>query len=199
VFEAMHQGGLTAANCTCSVWENFRGSVDNLVQWKRWFDENADLLLPVRTTEDVRRAKADGKVGVCLGWQNTSGIEDRLGYLALFKELGVGIMQLTYNTQNYSGSGCYESHDGGLSDFGREVVWEMNRLGILCDLSHVGPRTSSDVIEHSRKPVCYSHILPSGLKGHPRNKSDEQLKHLADHGGFVGVMIYSVSPHISVL
>jgi membrane dipeptidase len=190
VFEAMRQGGLTAANCTCSIWENFRGSMDNLAQWQRWFDEHSDLLLPVRSTADIHRAKAQRKVGICLGWQNTSGIEDRLGYLALFKELGVGIMQLTYNTQNLAGSGCYESRDSGLSDFGREVVREMNRLGIVCDLSHVGPRTSQDVIEWSRQPVCYSHCLPAGLRQHPRNKSDEQLRFLAEHGGFVGVTMF---------
>jgi membrane dipeptidase len=190
VFEAMHRGGLTAANCTCSIWENFRGSMDNLAQWRVWFEENDDLLLPVRTTEDIQRAKAEHKVGICLGWQNLSGIEDRLSYLGLFRELGVGIMQLTYNTRNLAGSGCYESRDGGLSDFGRDVVREMNRLRILCDLSHVGPRTSREVIEHSQQPVCYSHCLPSGLKEHPRNKSDEQLRFLADHGGFVGVTMF---------
>ncbi len=190
VFEAMYQGGLTAANCTCSIWEGFRGSMDNLAQWKRWFSEHSDLLLPVHTTEDIQRAKTAGKVGICLGWQNLSGIEDRLGYLALFKELGVGIMQLTYNTQNLAGSGCYESRDSGLSDFGRDVVREMNRLGILCDLSHVGPRTSQDVIEHSRQPVCYSHCLPAALMEHPRNKTDAQLRHIADHGGFVGVTMF---------
>jgi len=190
VFEAMRQGGLTAANCTCSIWENFRGSIDNLVQWKRWFHEHQDLLLQVHSTEDIHRAKAKGKVGICLGWQNTSGIEDDLRHLELFKELGVGIMQLTYNTQNYAGSGCYESHDGGLSDFGHDVVDEMNRLKILCDLSHVGPLTSRQVIEHSRQPVCYSHCLPAALKEHPRNKSDEQLRFIADRGGFVGVTMF---------
>ena len=191
VFEDMHRGGLTAANCTCSIWENFRGSMDNIAQFKRWFEAYDHFLMQVYTTEDIRRAKAADKVGICLGWQNTSGIEDRLGYLELFRELGVGIMQLTYNTQNFVGSGCFESDDGGLSDFGKEVVWEMNRLGILCDLSPVGPRTSRDVIQHSRKPVAYSHVLPAGLKDHPRNKTDDQLKFIVDHGGFVGVTMFA--------
>ncbi|MCK4624866.1 MAG: dipeptidase [Phycisphaerae bacterium] len=191
VFEDMRIGGLTAANCTCSVWENFRGSMDNIAWFKRWFDEYDHLLMQVHSTEDVRRAKSVGKVGICLGWQNTSGIEDRLDYLELFRELGVGIMQLTYNTQNFAGSGCYESDDGGLSDFGKDLVSEMNRLGILCDLSHVGPNTSRDVIKHSKKPVAYSHVLPAGLKDHPRNKSDEQLKFIVDHGGFVGVTMFA--------
>ncbi len=191
VFEDMHRGGVTAANCTCSVWENFRGSMDNIAQFQRWFDEYADILIQVRTTDDIRRAKAAGKVGICLGWQNTSGIEDRLDYLELFRDLGVRIMQMTYNTQNFVGSGCFESDDGGLSDFGKEVVSEMNRLGILCDLSHVGPNTSRDVIEHSKQPVAYSHVLPASLKDHPRNKSDDQLKFIADHGGFIGVTMFA--------
>jgi hypothetical protein len=108
----------------------------------------------------------------------------------LFKELGVGIVQMTYNTQNLVGCGCYETRDSGLSDWGREVVAEMNRVGMLCDLSHVGPKTSEDVILASNKPVAYSHCLPAGLKAHPRNKSDEQLKFIVEHGGFVGVTMF---------
>jgi membrane dipeptidase len=191
VFEAMHAGGVTAANCTCSIWENFRDSMDNLAQWARWFVDHADLITPVRSVSDIERAKRNGKVGICLGWQNTSGIEDRLDRLELFKCLGVSVMQMTYNTQNYSGCGCYESRDGGLSDFGKEVLGEMNRLGIVCDLSHVGGKTSEDVIRHSRQPVCYSHCLPLALKEHPRNKSDEQLRFIAGHGGFVGVTMFA--------
>ena len=135
--------------------------------------------------------KKEGKTGIILGFQNVSAFEDRLGYIQLFKELGIGIVQLAYNTQNLVGAGCYESKDDGLTDFGYEVVSEMNRVGIMCDLSHVGPQTSKDVIKFSKKPVCYSHCLPSGLKEHPRNKSDEQLKFIADNGGFIGVTMFS--------
>jgi len=190
VFADMRRGGLTAANCSCLVWEDFRGAMDNIAEWKTWFRVHDDLILQVHTTADIRRAKAEGKIGIFLGWQNTSGIEDRIGYLELFKALGVGVMQLTYNTQNLSGCGCYESRDGGLSDFGRDVVDEMNRVGIVCDLSHVGAQTSTDVIRHSKKPVAFTHCLPAGLKAHPRNKTDEQLKLIVDHGGFVGVTMY---------
>jgi len=190
VFEAMHAGGLTAANCTCSVWENFKETMANIGAWEHHFAEHADLIRPVHTPEDIERAKAEGRVGIILGFQNLSAIEDRIERLALFKQLGVGIMQMAYNTQNLVGSGCYESRDGGLSDFGCEVVAEMNRLGILCDLSHVGQQTSIDVIRTSREPVAYSHCLPGGLKSHPRNKSDEQLRFIVDHGGFVGVTMF---------
>ena len=190
VFLDMRKGGLTAANCTCSVWEGIRVSLDNIAAWKRMFEAHGDLILQVKTSEDIPRAKQEGKTGIILGWQNTSGIEDRVEYLAIFKELGVHIMQLTYNTQNFVGSGCYETVDSGLSDFGRDVVDEMNHLGILVDLSHVGAKTSDDAIRHSKKPVAYTHCLPSGLKEHQRNKSDGQLKFIADQGGFIGVTMF---------
>jgi len=162
----------------------------NVMRWKDWFRQNDDLITQIYTTNDIAAAKRVGKTGIILGWQNLTGIEDQIGYLGLFKELGVGIMQIAYNTQNLVGTGCYESRDGGLSDFGREVIAEMNRVGILCDLSHVGPKTSEDVIVVSKQRVAYSHCLPAGLKAHPRNKSGEQLRFIADHDGFVGVTMF---------
>ncbi|WP_306752757.1 dipeptidase [Paracoccus actinidiae] len=191
VFEDMRRGGITAANCTCCIWEDFTATMRNIMQWKAWFRDNADLILQVRTTADIRRAKAEDKTGIILGWQNVTGLEDQIGYLSLFKDLGVGIIQMAYNTQNLVATGCYESKDAGLSDFGHEVVAEMNRLGILCDLSHVGPQSSRDVILASRQPVAYSHCLPAGLKAHPRNKTDEELRFIIDHGGFVGVTMFT--------
>jgi membrane dipeptidase len=190
VFEAMRAGGLTGANCTCCVWENFAGTMANIARWKSWFEENRDLLLQAYTTEDIRRAKREGRTAIVLGFQNVSAFEDQLGHIGLFKELGVGIVQMAYNTQNLIGSGCYESQDRGLSDFGHEAVAELNRVGMMCDLSHVGPKTSEDVIRASSAPVCYSHIAPAGLKSHPRNKSDEQIRSIVDHGGFVGVTMF---------
>jgi len=190
VFEDMRRGGLTGANCTCSIWEGFRDTMANVMRWKHWFREHSDLITQVHTTADIARAKREGKTGIALGWQNLTGIEDQLGYLQVFKDLGVGIMQIAYNTQNLVGTGCYESRDGGLSDFGHEVIAEMNRVGILCDLSHVGPKTSEDVIKASKKPCAYTHCLPAALKAHPRNKSDEQLRFIVEHGGFVGVTMF---------
>ena len=190
VFEDMRRGGLTGANCTCCIWEGFRDTMANVMRWKQRFAEHSDLITQVHTTADIARAKREGKTGIALGWQNLTGIEDQLGYLQVFKELGVGIMQIAYNTQNLVGTGCYESRDGGLSDFGHEVIAEMNRLGILCDLSHVGPKTSEDVIKASKKPCAYTHCLPAALKSHPRNKTDEQLRFIVERGGFVGVTMF---------
>ena len=187
LFENMSRGGLTAVNCSCSIWEDFRGSMIRLAEYKALLRANSDLVMQVYTTEDIRKAKAANKVGIYLGWQNTSGIDDQIAFLPLFHELGVRIMQLTYNTQNLCGSGCYEQRDGGLSDFGRDVIDAMNALGIVIDLSHVGSVTADDAIRHSKVPSCYSHIAPRALKDHPRCKTDEQIRFIIDRGGFVGV------------
>ncbi|MCG5487433.1 MAG: dipeptidase [Sinorhizobium meliloti] len=190
IFREMRAAGLTAANCTCSVWEGFEATIQNIAKWNGWFRDYADDIVKARSTEDIVRAKRAGKTAIILGMQNTTAFEDQIGYIEILKSLGVGIAQMTYNTQNWVGSGCYESRDSGLSDFGREVVAEMNRVGMLCDLSHVGPKTSRDVIDASNKPVAYSHCLPAGLKVHPRNKSDEELRYIVEKGGFVGVTMF---------
>ena len=189
VFEDMKKGGLSAANCTVSVWEGFQDTVNNIAEMKTLIRDNSDLLTLVRSAADIKQAKQDGKTGIVMGFQNAHAFEDNLGYVEAFADMGVRVVQLCYNTQNLIGTGCYE-RDGGLSDYGREVVGEMNRVGIMVDLSHVGAKTSEEAILASKKPVCYSHCLPSGLKAHQRNKSDEQLKFIADHGGFIGVTMF---------
>lgn len=189
VFDDMRRGGLSAANCTVSVWEGFQDTVGNIAEMKKQIRDYSDILTLVRSTEDVRRAKAEGKTGIIMGFQNAHAFEDNLGYIEAFADMGVRVVQLCYNTQNLVGTGCYE-RDGGLSGFGREVINEMNRVGIMVDLSHVGGNTSREAILESKKPVCYSHCLPSGLKEHPRNKSDEELRFIADHGGFIGVTMF---------
>ncbi|WP_425265946.1 dipeptidase [Chromobacterium haemolyticum] len=172
-----------------SVWEGFHDTVNNIAEMKGLIREHGDLLTLVRGVEDIRRAKAEGRTGVILGFQNAHAFEDRLESIEAFADMGVRVVQLCYNTQNLIGTGCYE-RDGGLSGFGREVIAEMNRVGIMVDLSHVGGLTSREAILESKKPVCYSHCLPSGLKPHPRNKSDEELRFIADHGGFIGVTMF---------
>ncbi|MBV7483843.1 membrane dipeptidase [Bordetella sp. BOR01] len=190
VFEAMQRGGLTAVNCTCSIWEGTRDTMLNMARWNRYFDEYGDLIMPIRRAGDIRKAKELGKVGILLGWQNTAGIEDRIDFLPLFKDMGLRVIQLTYNTQNLVGAGCWEANDSGLSGFGREVVEEMNRLRLLVDLSHVGQKTASDAIAHSQRGCAYTHVAPYGLFNHARNKTDEQLREIVNRGGFVGVATY---------
>ena len=168
------------------MWEGFAETMVNVARWNGWFREHDDLIVKARTTADIRKAKEDGRTAIILGFQNTSAFEDKLGAVQLFKDVGVGIAQLTYNTQNLAGSGCYESRDSGLSDWGRELVAEMNRVGMLIDLSHVGSRTSRRPSAKSSKPVAYTHCLPSALKPHPRNKGDGELRFIAEQGGMIG-------------
>jgi membrane dipeptidase len=191
IFEEMRAGGVTAVNAASVLWEDLRGGLDNISEWKRMLHEHADLLRPVRTVADIHAAKREGRTGISIGWQNTSPIEDRLQDVGIFKDLGVGIMQLTYNTQNYSGAGYLELIDSGLTGFGREVVHEMNRAGVLCDLSHVGEKTSFDTIAWSKQPVAISHVLPRALHDVPRNKTDALLKACADRGGIIGISLFA--------
>ena len=190
IFEDMRYGGLTAANCTCAVWEGFIETMDNIANWKRMIAENDDILLQVYDVDDIRRAKEENRVGIILGWQNTYPIGSNLDRLRLFSDLGVRFMQLTYNTQNLVGAGCWESKDNGLSDYGRDVVDQMNELGIVIDLSHVGEQSCRDAVAYSKVPVAFTHCVPRGLLDMPRNKSDELLQLTADKGGFVGFAPY---------
>lgn len=187
LFEDMKAGGLTAGNFTCCIWEGMEQTLKNIADWKHRIATHSDLLMQVYHVRDIERARKEGRIGVILGWQNSTGFGDYLPNVKVFAELGVRIVQMTYNTANSSASGCYESRDGGLTDFGRELLWEMNTSGIAVDLSHVGTLSAQEVIATSKRPVTFSHICPAALHPHARNKSDEQLRYIADRGGFVGV------------
>jgi membrane dipeptidase len=188
VFTSMRAAGLTAANCTCSVWEGFEETLATLGRFYGWFREYPELIRHVETVDDIRAAHAAGQTGVIFGFQNTAALEGRLSNLEIFHRLGVRIIQLTYNFQNDVGTGCYEpSGDGGLTGFGREVVAEMNRLGIVVDLSHVGVATSEDVLREATAPPVITHAAPLALRAHPRNKPDGVLRQVAERGGIVGI------------
>ena len=191
IFEALQAGGAVAVNVThCRPYARLTEAIQSLSVFKKWFRDHADLVRQVYTTDDIRSAKRDGKLGVILGWQDSTGFDDFLFHVATFKELGLGIVQLTYNTANAVGSGCFESRDAGLTDFGHELVAEMNRVGLAIDLSHCGHETSRQAILASKKPVMYSHIAPNTFKKFERNKTDEELRFLADHDGYIGVSLH---------
>ncbi len=190
IFKKMRLGGLTAINCTCSILENFRQTVKNIVWWHGAFDNYSDLIMPIHDVSDIKKAKKLNKTGIILGFQNTSAIEDDLDLLTIFHGLGVRVIQLTYMEGNLIGQGCLERFDAGLTSFGLEVIEEMNRLGILIDLSHVGHRTTMDAIEASQKPVAFTHANPKSLYDHPRNKPDEAIVAVAEKGGVVGATIF---------
>lgn len=190
VFKHMQKGGLTAVNCTCSIVENFRETIDHLVKWHHAFKDHSDLILKVSDVSDIHVAKQAGTTGIILGFQNTSAIEEDLGLLSIFFDLGIRIIQLTYMEGNLVGQGCLERIDAGLTAFGLEVIEEMNRLGILIDLSHVGYRSTMEAIEASQKPVAFTHANPKALCDHPRNKPDDALKAVAANGGVVGATVF---------
>ena len=187
VCKSLRAGGVTALNATVATWENFQETLDNIAAWLPRFGECADVLTQVRTVDDILQAKKDGKVGVILGFQNASPLENHLNRLALFHALGVRIIQVTFHEGNLLGSGCYERNDYGLTNFGVDAVKEMNRLGILIDLSHVGIRTTMETIELSEKPVSVTHANSKPYHDVPRNKTEEAVKLLAERGGVVGV------------
>ena len=186
VFKSLHSGGVTAINATIAVFERYPQAMDGIAAWLRRFQEHSETLTPVKTVEDILGAKKSGKTGVIFGWQNAVSIESDLNRLALFHRLGVRIIQLTYNERNLLGNGCWERSDGGLSRFGRDAVREMNRLGILIDLSHVGDRTTLDAIELSEQPVASTHANARSFFNHVRNKPDDAIRLIAETGGVIG-------------
>ncbi len=189
-FEGLRQGGVSAVTVTCGFWEDALESLDSLAKWRDLVRENADLAVIARGAADIEAAHRDGKVAVLLGFQNINCLQGRIRYVEFWAELGVRVLQLTYNNQTEAGGSCYEERDGGLTRFGREVVREMNRNGMVVDLSHVGPQTSLEVIEHSEKPVAVTHSNAMSLYHHKRSKSDELLKALAAKGGIMGCATY---------
>lgn len=190
VFEELKAGGFTCVTPTLGFWEGAIESFDAIGKWRDMARANSDLVTIALKTDDILAANRDGKTALLLGYQNTNLLDGRIRYVELFADLGVRVLQLTYNNQNDIGSSCYEAIDPGLSRFGREVVREMNQCGMLVDCSHVGDRTTLDAIECSHKPIAITHANPSSVFPHKRNKSDEVIKALAAKGGMIGCAAY---------
>ena len=190
VFERLRAGNITAINATVATWENFLQTMAHLSVWMRRFRERDDIL-QVKETADIHIAKKLGRTGIILSFQNASPIENELDRLGLFLALGVRVIQLTYHETNLLGSGCWERNGAGLSNFGVDAVREMNRLGIVIDLSHVGPKTTLDAIEVSEQPVAITHANARSFCGHRRNKEEEALLALAEKGGVVGATSFA--------
>ncbi len=193
VLEQLEAGGVTAVHLTVAAWHDARETVAEIAEHLALFEQNAGRVLQVRKAADIFGAKAAGRVGVILGFQGGEPIEDNLKLLAVYHALGVRIIQLTYNATNRLGSGYRVTEDLGLTSFGREAIAEMNRLGILIDLSHCGNRTTREAIEASRRPVAVTHANSRRLCNHHRNKDPEALKALAAKGGVVGAMVFALS------
>ncbi len=192
IFEQMRAGGVTAAHVTVSYHEDFRGLVQQIADWNRRFVAHSDLIMHARTTADIEAARASSRTAIIFGIQNPLPIESDLGLVEILATLGIRFMQLTYNNQSLLGSGWQEPRDSGITRFGREVIAEMNRLGMAIDLSHAGERTTLEAIEVSARPVTVSHANPAWWRETKRNVSDGVIRALAKRGGMLGFSLY---PH----
>lgn len=187
VYPTLLKGGVTAVNATIAFWEGYSATADRCAAWIERARHMHDQVLLVENVSDIEVARRTGRVGIILGWQNLSPIENDVRRLDLFHALGVRIMQLTYNIRNLVGNGCFERSDDGLSLFGVEVVRRMNELGVLIDLSHVGDRSSREAIDLSEKPVAFTHVNIREDVDSPRNKPADLLRAAAERGGVIGV------------
>ncbi len=192
IFEQMRAGGVDALHVTIAYHENFRETVTNMERWNERFERHADLIFQGFSGDDVRLARESGRTAIFYGFQNPSPIEDDIRLVEILHRLGARFMQLSYNNQSLLATGCYEAEDPGITRMGREVIAEMNRVGLVVDMSHSGERSTLDAIEISSRPIVISHANPASWYPALRNKSDAVLEALGDSGGMLGFSFY---PH----
>ena len=192
VFEINRQAELDAVHVTIVYHEDYNELLNEIKKWQKLFDENSDLIFHGSNFKDIEKAKLEKKTAIFFGFQNCSPIEDDINLVEKVHELGCRFMQLTYNNQSLLATGCYEKNDSGVTNFGREVIKEMNRVGIVIDMSHSAEKSTLDAIEISEKPIAITHANPSFWHAAKRNKSNELLKILSDNGGMLGFSLY---PH----
>lgn len=188
----LQRGGVTAGNFTVAQFEHdYITTVKELTKYHELAavnDDEWEIIDSVTSLQEVKRA---GKTGIILGFQDTRPIEGELGKLQTFDHLGVKIIQLTYNEQNYVGAGCCERTDGGLTNFGQNLIDELNNRNILIDLSHCAEKTTIEAIEYSNDPVAFTHAGVHTLcNARGRNKTDEHLRALADTNGVIGISLF---------
>ncbi len=192
IFEINRAAGLDAVHVTIVYHEDFDELQLEIKKWDILFKENSDLIFPGKNFHDIDKAKKENKTAIFFGFQNCSPIEDDIMLVEKVYKLGCRFMQLTYNNQSLLATGCYEKVDGGITNFGREVIREMNRVGLVIDMSHSAEKSTLDAIELSEKPIAITHANPSFWHAAKRNKSSDLLKILSDSGGILGLSLY---PH----
>ncbi|WP_299648276.1 membrane dipeptidase [uncultured Tateyamaria sp.] len=192
VFCQMREGGVDAVHVTISYHENFRETVLNFEQWNRWFEMYPDLITKGLWASDIDRAKADGKTAVFFGFQNPSPIEDDIGLVEIVHTLGARFMQLTYNNQSLLATGCYEAEDTGITRMGKQVIKEMNRVGLVVDMSHSADRSTIEAADISDRPIAITHANPHDWHPALRNKRDDVIRAVTSNGGMLGFSLY---PH----
>ena len=192
IFKEWRASNLTAVHVTISYHEQFRDTVANFEQWNTWFEKFPSLIMPAYYAEDVETAKKQNKTAVIFGFQNPAPIEDDIGLVEILHRLGGRFMQLSYNNQSLLATGCYENNDPGITRMGKEVIKEMNRVGMVVDMSHSSERSTFEAIELSQRPIVISHANPSFWHPAKRNKSNDILIKLAENKGLLGFSLY---PH----
>ena len=183
--------GMTAVNATLGFVfgskEPFQESVAGVAQYDRLIAEHSRDLIKVLTTADIARAKAERKIGVIYGFQNAAMMGDDPKRVDIFADMGVKIIQLTYNLPNQLGDGSMGKEGRGLTPFGRQVVERLNANKVMVDLSHSGRQICLDAARASKQPISINHTGCRALTDLPRNKTDEELRLVAEKGGFVGI------------
>ena len=192
IFEINRSAGLDAVHVTIVYHEDFDELQLEIKKWEKLFHENSDLIFPGKNFNDIDKANKENKTAIFFGFQNCSPIEDDINLVEKVHQLGCRFMQLTYNNQSLLATGCYEKVDSGVTNFGREVIREMNRVGLVVDMSHSAEKSTLDAIEFSEKPIAITHANPSFWHPAKRNKSSDLLKILSDSGGMLGLSLY---PH----
>ena len=192
IFRQMNEGGVSAVHVTICYHEDFQEMVENVIAWNRLFEEYSDLIFQGRSSDDVLKGADEGRTAIIFGFQNCSPIEDNIGLVEICHQLGVRFMQLSYNNQSMLATGCYEEDDSGITRMGRQVIREMNRVGLVVDMSHSAARSTLEAIEISERPIAITHANPLFWCDALRNKSDDVLKALAESGGILGFSMY---PH----
>tara|TARA_Y100001936_G_scaffold251712_1_gene308658 strand:+ start:1648 stop:2613 length:966 start_codon:yes stop_codon:yes gene_type:complete len=192
VFQINREAKLDAVHVTIVYHEDYNELLNKIKEWETFFKENSDIIFLGKSFKDIEKANKENKTAIFFGFQNCSPIEDDISLVEKVHEHGCRFMQLTYNNQSLLATGCYEKLDSGVTNFGKEVIKEMNRVGIVIDMSHSAEKSTYDAIEISEKPIAITHANPFFWHQAKRNKSDQLLKTLSDNDGMLGLSLY---PH----
>jgi microsomal dipeptidase-like Zn-dependent dipeptidase len=181
-----------AVHVTIAYHENFRETVLNVEKWNRWFEQFPDLIFHGQWASDVEKARETGRTAIFFGFQNPSPIEDDIGLVEVWHKLGARFMQLSYNNQSLLATGCYEAEDPGITRMGKQVIKEMNRVGLVIDMSHSADRSTIEAAEISTRPITITHANLHSWQPALRNKRDDVVRAVTENGGMMGFSLY---PH----
>ncbi len=192
IFREMREGDVDAVHVTIVYHETFRETVAEMSKWNRMFDRYSDLILHGRTAADIDRARETNRTAIFFGFQNPSPIEADIDLVEILHTLGARFMQLSYNNQSLLATGCYEADDPGITRMGKEVIREMNRVGLVVDMSHSADRSTIEAAELSERPIAITHANPHVWEPALRNKRDAVIRAVTENGGMMGFSLY---PH----